>query len=245
VIVTRTPEHTLPAVERANPSIQLPPLPVTVDTVIFTVLDHTLQALLVKRREEKFAGLWSLPGGFVAEDEALETAALRELEEATGVRDVYLEQLYTFGDPGRDTRGRVVSVAYVALLAADRCPLVPNDLEAEARWWPVYELPQLAFDHPRMIDVALDRVRTKLEYTTIGFQLMGATFTLGELQRIYEVVLDRKLDKRNFRRRLQLLDLVEPTGDTFQDGPGRPALLHRFRNVDFVHLRERGIHSPF
>ena len=105
-----------------------------------------LQVLLVKRREEKFAGLWSLPGGFVAEDEPLEAAALRELHEATGVRDVYLEQLYTFGDPGRDTRGRVVSVAYVALLAADRCPLVPNDLEAEARWYPVYELPDLAFD---------------------------------------------------------------------------------------------------
>jgi 8-oxo-dGTP diphosphatase len=245
VIVTRTRERAVQAVTPNKPDTKLPPLPVTVDTVIFTVLDHTLQVLLVKRREEKFAGLWSLPGGFVAEDESLETAALRELEEATGVGDVYLEQLYTFGDPGRDTRGRVVSVAYVALLAADRCPLIPNNLEAEARWWPVYELPQLAFDHPRMIDVALDRVRTKLEYTTIGFQLMGATFTLGELQRIYEVVLDRKLDKRNFRRRLQLLDLVEPTGETFQDGPGRPAVLHRFRHVDFVHLRERGIHSPF
>jgi 8-oxo-dGTP diphosphatase len=233
------------ATTRQRRSTTLPPLPVTVDTVIFTVLDHTLQVLLVKRREEKFAGLWSLPGGFVSEHEPLEDAALRELQEATGVRDVYLEQLYTFGDPGRDTRGRVVSVAYVALLAADRCPLVPNDLEAEARWWPVYELPDLAFDHPRMIQVALGRVRTKLEYTTIGFQLMPATFTLSELQRVYEVILDRPLDKRNFRRRLSLLDLVEPTGEMHRDGPGRPALLHRFRHVDFVNLRERGIHSPF
>ena len=233
------------AIARTPKTTALPPLPVTVDTVIFTVLDHTLQVLLVKRREEKFAGLWSLPGGFVAEEESLETAALRELHEATGVRDVYLEQLYTFGDPGRDTRGRVVSVAYVALLAADRCPLVPNDLEAEARWYPVYEMPDLAFDHPRMIQVALDRVRTKLEYTTIGFQLMGATFTLSELQRVYEVILDRELDKRNFRRRLQLLDLVEPTGEKYREGPGRPALLHRFRHVDFVNLRDRGIHSPF
>lgn len=229
-----------------NPSrTPLPPLPVTVDTVIFTVLDHTLQVLLVKRREEKFAGLWSLPGGFVAPEEPLEDAALRELSEATGVRDVYLEQLYTFGDPGRDTRGRVISVAYVALLAADRCPLVPNELEAEARWWSVYDLPELAFDHPRMIEVALDRVRTKLEYTTIGFQLMGATFTLGELQRIYEVILGRALDKRNFRRRLQLLELVEPTGELYREGPGRPAVLHRFHRVDFVHLRDRGVHSPF
>ena len=227
------------------PATALPELPVTVDTVIFTVLEQELQVLLVERGEKKFAGLWSLPGGFVAPNEALDEAAIRELHEATGVRDVYLEQLYTFGDPGRDTRGRVISVAYVALLAADRCPLVPNELEAEARWWPAYKLPDLAFDHPRMIEVALARVRTKLEYTTIGFQLMAVTFTLGELQRVYEVILDRELDKRNFRRRLQLLDLVESTGELRQEGPGRPALLHRFRHVDFVHLRDRGIHTPF
>lgn len=230
---------------RLAPRGVLPALPVTVDTVIFTVVEEALQVLLVKRGEEKFAGLWSLPGGFVAPEEDLENAALRELQEATGVRDVYLEQLYTFGEPDRDTRGRVISVAYVALLAADRCPLVPHELEAEARWWPVYGLPDLAFDHPRMIEVALQRVRTKLEYTTIGFQLMGATFTLGELQRIYELILDRELDKRNFRRRLQLLDLVEPTGEYRKEGPGRPALLHRFSRVDFVNLRDRGIHSPF
>ncbi len=223
----------------------LPGLPVTVDTVIFTVIDHTLQVLLVKRREEKFVGQWSLPGGFVPTDEALDECALRELQAATGVRDVYLEQLYTFGEPGRDTRGRVVSVAYVALIAADCCPMVPNELEAEARWWPVYELPELAFDHPRMIEVALERVRTKLEYTTIGFQLMAETFTLGELQHVYEVILGRDLDKRNFRRRMQFLELVESTGEYHKEGPGRPALLHRFRSVDFVHLRERGVHSPF
>lgn len=223
----------------------LPDLPVTVDTVIFTVLDGTLQILLVRRAEETFEGMWSLPGGFVAPEEPLEAAALRELRDATGVTQVYLEQLYTFGDPGRDTRGRVISVAYVALLAADRCPLVPNELEAEARWWPVYDLPPLAFDHPRMIEVALDRVRTKLEYTTIGFQLMPASFTLGELQRVYEVVLDRAIDKRNFRRRLRLLDLVESTGEKRSDGPGRPAELFRFRHVDFVNLRDRGAHAPF
>ena len=241
----RTPivPHTLPQPRR--PEKVLPDLPVTVDTVIFTVLDGTLQVLLVRRGEEKFAGLWSLPGGFVAPSEPLESAALRELRDATGVTDVYLEQLYTFGDPGRDTRGRVISVAYVALLAADRCPLVPNELEDEAQWWPVYQLPPLAFDHPRMIEVALERVRTKLEYTTIGFQLMPAAFTLGELQRVYEVVLDREVDKRNFRRRLELLDLVEPTGETRRGGPGRPAQLYRFHRGGAVHLRERGAHSPF
>ena len=235
--------HTLR--ESAPRGSALPELPVTVDTVIFTVLDGALQVLLVRRAEEKFRGLWSLPGGFVAPEEPLEAAALRELRDATGVTDVYLEQLYTFGDPGRDTRGRVISVAYVALLAADRCPLVPNELEAEARWHPVYDLPPLAFDHPRMIEVALGRVRTKLEYTTIGFQLVPASFTLGELQQVYEVVLDRAIDKRNFRRRLKLLDLVESTGEKRSDGPGRPAELYRFRHVDFVNLRDRGVHAPF
>jgi 8-oxo-dGTP diphosphatase len=224
---------------------KLPPLPVAVDNVVFTVLDGTLQVLLVKRLVPPFEGLWALPGGFIRENEPLEAATHRELRESTGTGEFYLEQLYTFGDPGRDTRGRVVSVAYVALLAADRCPLQPRRLEAEARWWPVYELPAMAFDHARMIEVGLERVRTKLEYTTIGFQLMGETFTLGELQSVYEVVLDRPLDKRNFRRKLKLLDMVEATGDKKMEGRGRPAALYRFRHVDFVHLRDRGIHAPF
>jgi 8-oxo-dGTP diphosphatase len=203
-----------------------------VDTVILTVLEGKLQVILVRRLDEPFAGLWALPGGFVGGDESLEAAALRELGEATGVEDVYLEQLYTFGDPRRDTRGRVISVAYVALLAADRCPLTPHRLEAEARWFSVYDLPDLAFDHGRMLEVALERVRTKLEYTTIGFQLLPATFTLGELQLTYEIILDRSLDKRNFRRRLKLLGLFEPTGAKRAEGPGRPAALYRFRDPE-------------
>jgi 8-oxo-dGTP diphosphatase len=223
----------------------LPELPVTVDTVIFTVLADALQVLLVKRGEERFAGLWSLPGGFVRLEERLETAALRELEEATGAVDVYLEQLYTFGDPSRDTRGRVISVAYVALLDADRCPLKPHDLEAEARWWPVEALPPLAFDHGEMIDVALERVQTKLQYTTIASQLAGESFTLSQLQSLYERVLGRELDKRNFRRKLKLAGLVEPTGASESEGPGRPAELYRFRQLDFFQLREKGIHAPF
>jgi hypothetical protein len=223
----------------------LPELPVTVDAVILTVLNAELRVLLVRRGEKRFEGLWSLPGGFVRPEENLEAAAVRELRDATGVSEVYLEQLYTFGEPDRDTRGRVISVAYVALLAADRCPMMLNELEAEARWWSVYDLPELAFDHPRMIDVALQRVRTKLEYTTIGLQLLSATFTLSELQSVYEIVLDRPLDKRNFRRKLGLLELVEETGDKRSDGPGRPAALYRFRGIDFVQLRDRGIHVPF
>jgi 8-oxo-dGTP diphosphatase len=218
---------------------------VAVDTVILTVVGGALQVLLVRRLDDPFAGLWALPGGFVRPEEPLEDAALRELREATGARDVYLEQLYTFGAPDRDTRGRVISVAYVALVAADQVPLTPHRLEAEARWWPVLQLPPMAFDHGRMLEVAIQRVRTKLEYTTIGFQLMPRTFSLGQLQAMFEVVLGRPLDKRNFRRKLNLLGLVEPTGQHHADGIGRPAQLYRFRQVDFVNLRDRGIHVPF
>jgi len=199
----------------------------------------------VRRTDDRFRGFWALPGGFLRPEEPLEDAARRELLASTGVGDVYLEQLYTFGAPERDTRGRVISVAYVALLAADRCPLRPNELEAEARWWPVYDRPGVAFDHDDMIDVALQRVRTKLEYTTIGFQLMPELFTLGSLQSIYEVILDRALDKRNFRRKLATLGLVEDTGRTQQDGPGRPAALYRFSQLESVDLREHGARVAF
>lgn len=237
-----------------NPTLQpprssrtrvLPELPLTVDTVILTVLEGKLQVVLVKRLDQPFAGQWALPGGFVRPEESLEDAALRELREATGVEELYLEQLYTFGEPARDTRGRVVSVAYVALIAADRCPLTPHRLEAEARWFSVYELPEMAFDHGEMLSVALERVRTKLEYTTIGFQLMPRTFTLQELQSTYEIILDRALDKRNFRRRLKLLELVEAVGEKRAEGPGRPAELYRFPELDFVNLREKGFYLPF
>ncbi len=237
--------HTSASVSPAASAHRLPPLPVTVDTVILTVLEGKLQVVLVKRLDEPFAGLWALPGGFVPPQESLESAARRELEEATGAGEVYLEQLYTFGAPERDTRGRVVSVAYFALVAADRCPLVPHRLEAEARWFWVKKLPEMAFDHHEMLQVALQRVRTKLEYTTLGFQLMPSTFTLQELQTTYEIILDRALDKRNFRRRLRLLDLVEPVGAKRTEGPGRPAELYRFKDVDFFHLREKGFFLPF
>jgi len=236
---------------RPHPSVtgpearRLPPFPVTVDTIILTVLEGKLQVVLAKRLDPPFAGLWALPGGFVHPSESLESAARRELLEATGVSEVYLEQLYTFGAPERDTRGRVMSVAYFALVAADRCPLTPHRLEAEARWFPVDELPDMAFDHHEMLQVALQRVRTKLEYTTLGFQLMPQTFTLQELQSTYEIILHRELDKRNFRRRLKLLDLVKTVGAKRAEGPGRPAELYRFKDANFFHLREKGFFLPF
>src|SRR5215471_12582842 len=174
---------------------------VTVDIVIFTIQSGTLKVLLVKRKIPPFAGQFAIPGGFVLEDEDLDHAALRELREETGVSDVYLEQLYSFGDPRRDPRGRVVTVSYFALISADR-PLNAGSDAAEANWRAMDQLPTLGFDHAMILNYALERLRNKLEYTTVGFQLLPKKFMLTELQEVYEAILGRKLDKRNFRRKM-------------------------------------------
>src|SRR5437867_1001768 len=149
---------------------------VTVDLVIFTIRDTRLHVLSTERGLPPFEGRWALPGGFIREGEGLEQAALREVQEETGVRDVYLEQLYTFGEPGRDPRGRVVTVAYYALIAADKAPLAAGTDARAARWWPVAQHPPLAFDHDRILAYAVERLRNKLEYTTVGFQLLPRRF---------------------------------------------------------------------
>jgi 8-oxo-dGTP diphosphatase len=218
---------------------------VTVDLVIFTVRDDALQVLLVQRGVAPFAGRWALPGGFVREDESLESAARRELEEETGVRDLYLEQLYTFGDPDRDPRGRVITVTYFALIAADRRTLSPGTDAAAARWWPAGTPPPLAFDHRLILDYAVERLRNKLEYTTVGFQLLPRKFTLTQLQRVYEAILGRALDKRNFRRKMELLDILTPLAERMQDGPSRPAQLYTFSARQFEKLKDKGILFPF
>jgi 8-oxo-dGTP diphosphatase len=217
---------------------------VTVDVVIFTVRDGALHVLLVKRGAPPFAGRHAIPGGFVHEDESLDAAARRELAEETGVRDVYLEQLYSFGDPGRDPRGRVVTVAYFALIASDAVTLRAGTDAADARWLPVAGLPPLAFDHGRILAYALERLRNKLEYTTAGFQLLPAKFTLGELQSVYEAILGRPLDKRNFRRKMDLLGIVAPLREQRRTGR-KPARLYRFSAARFEKLKDKGILFPF
>ena len=202
---------------------------ITVDVVIFTLYRGTLHILLVQRRHAPYEGYWAIPGGFVHADEPLDAAARRELAEETGVRDVYLEQLYTFGEPGRDPRGRVISVAYIALVRAERQSLEAATDAAAVHWFPVMELPQsLAFDHDRIIRFAIDRLRSKLEYTTLAFQLLPAVFSLPELKHIYEQILGEPLDRGNFYRKIKAADLLEETS-SFREGKGRPARLYRFR----------------
>ncbi|MGB9724411.1 MAG: NUDIX hydrolase [Chloroflexia bacterium] len=200
---------------------------VTVDLVIFTLLQKALHVLLVKRRSPPFAGMWALPGGFVQPEESLEEAARRELREESGVGEVYLEQLYTFGDPGRDPRGRVITVAYFALVPAERQSLRASDDALDAAWFPAYHPPPLAFDHAQILDYAITRLRYKLEYTALAFELLPQEFTLTELQEAYEHILNEKLDKRNFRRKVLNADILEATGRR-RAGCGRPARLYRF-----------------
>lgn len=202
----------------------------TVDVVLFACPGNDLQVLLVRRKKWPYQGFWAIPGGFVGMDEPLEDAAQRELREESGVGDVYLEQLYTFGEPDRDPRTRVISVAYFGLAGPELVRHVrAGDDAAEARWWSLYDLPPLAFDHDRILRYAHQRLRWKLEYTALGFLLLPATFTLGELQAVYEAVLREKLDKRNFRRKILSAEVLEEVPERRAGGQRRPAKLYRFR----------------
>ena len=213
---------------------------VTADVVVFTILEGELKVLLVKRKNWPYQGMWAIPGGFVDMNEGLEKAAYRELREETGVcgEDVYLEQLYTFGDPDRDPRTRVITVAHFALVSADKLQLHAASDAADVGWFSAYSPPSLAFDHAKILKYAITRLRYKLEYTAAGFQLLPDRFTLRELQQAYETVLGEKLDKGNFRSKLRKSGVVEPT-DGYQETGGRPARLYRFRDDAVAEIKTR------
>ena len=200
---------------------------VTVDIAIFSVRNDELKILLIKRALAPHRGEWALPGGFVDLKEGLEEAARRELEEETGVTGVYLEQLYTFGEPDRDPRERVITVAHFALIPSDRLKLKAASDAEGVSWFGMDELPPLAFDHEEILRMALTRLAAKLDYSTIAFQLMPDSFTLTELQHVYEIIARAPFDKRNFRKRILALDVIEPTGEEKREGPHRPAKLYR------------------
>ena len=213
---------------------------VTVDGVVFGFDDADLKLLLVKRKVEPFKGQWALPGGFVTLNEGLEDAVRRELVEETGITRLYLEQLFTFGDPNRDPRERVISIAYYALVKlADHQVKAASDA-LEVAWFPVAEPPKLAFDHERIVDVALRRLKAKVRYEPIGFELLPEKFTLGELQRLYEVVLEQALDKRNFRKKILGTELLEALDEFQQDVAHRAAQFYRFNRGRYEELKKRG-----
>ena len=213
---------------------------VTVDVVVFGYDGGPdLKLLLIQRGGEPFKGQWALPGGFVDMDEDLEASALRELEEETGVRDLFVEQLYTFGAPGRDPRGRVISVAYFALVNLTDHPAVAASDAEQAEWYPLHELPELAFDHARIIDMATNRLRAKVRYQPIGFELLPEEFTLAELQALYETVLGvPEFNKRNFRTRIMKTGILEEVGRQ-ENVPHRPAVLYRFNEEMYQQLMDQ------
>lgn len=211
---------------------------VIVDVVIFTLRNNDLQTLLVQRSCVPGEGLWVIPGRPIGCDELLNQAALGVLEGHTGLVDVYLEQLYTFDAPDRSPTGWAVSVAYVAVVPQLNVVEPPDGCVSRSAWWSMGDLPPLAFDHASMLDYALVRLRYKLEYTAVGFELLPDTFTLSELQLAYEAVLGEELDKRNFRRKILGAGVIEPSGG-HRTGEGRPARLYRYRKDAVAQIKAR------
>ncbi|MCP5100392.1 MAG: NUDIX domain-containing protein [Chloroflexi bacterium] len=213
---------------------------VTADVVIFSLVENQLKVLLIKRKFAPFADVWAIPGSFIQIDESLSAAAARALADKTGVKNVYMEQLYTFGEPLRDPRTRVITVTYFALVPYAAVQLHQQDEQTiDLAWHSVIALPDLAFDHAEILDYALTRLRYKLEYTSIGFQLLPDVFTLTELQKAYEIILDEQLDKRNFRRKILSAEILEETGEKKKDGEGRPAKLYRYREDAVAEVKTR------
>ena len=208
---------------------------VAVLVVIFTVVEGDLQALLIRRSAEPYRGLWAIPGGRLDPGEALVDAATRKLVDETGVRDVYLEQLYTFSHLDEVTPGGALAVAYFALVDRDRVRLAER-ADWRPDWFSMRRLPQLAFRNEEVLDYALERLRNKLEYTNVAYSLLPGRFTLSHLQRVYESILGRRLDKRNFRKRMLSLEIIEATGERQAEGAGRPAQLYRFSSREPVVL---------
>ena len=219
---------------------EYPRAALTVDGVVFGFDDRELKVLLIKRALAPFKGRWAIPGGFVRVDETLDAAVRRELEEETGLRNIFLEQLYTFSAVKRDPRERIISVAYYALVKLDDHRTRAATDASEAQWFPVTATPPLAFDHTDILIAALERLRGKITYQPIGFELLPAKFTLSQLQQLYEAVLGREIDKRNFRKKVLGFGLLIALQETHREGAHRPAQLFRFDPAKYEKLKKQG-----
>lgn len=212
----------------------------TVDCVIFGLDESSrLKALLIQRGHDPFKGTWALPGGFVDMDEPLVEAALRELKEETGVSNVFIEQLYTIGTPNRDPRGRVVTVVYFALINLAQHKIGADSDAQDVRWFPISALPALAFDHADIMDMAIQRLRGKVRYQPIGFELLPQYFTLTQLQKLYERILGKELNKRNFRTKILKMNILKE-GAILRGVAHRPAQLYRFDEEKYQDYLKKG-----
>jgi 8-oxo-dGTP diphosphatase len=201
---------------------------VTVDIVLLTVIQNRLKVLLIQRKQPPYDHMWAIPGGFIHVGETLEEAASRRLFEETNVKDIYLEQLGAFGGPKRDPRARVITVAYYALVSVEKLHLQAQANAEDVNWFSIQELPELAFDHADIVEKAMAKLKRHLETSSVAFQLLPEKFTLTELQRVYELILGKALDKRNFRKKILSSDILKDTGETKMEGYHRPAQLYSF-----------------
>ncbi len=218
-----------------NPySYRYPHPAVTTDVVVFSISDGKLKLLLIKRGQNPYTGSWAVPGGFLEIDESLEECARRELKEETGMDGIHLEQLHAFGKPGRDPRERVVSVAFYAIApTADKEPLAGSDA-TDVAWFPIEQLPKLAFDHSDIIALAHKRLTFNLNCSTIAFRFLSETFTLSETQKVYEIISNNTLDKRNFRKSIINSGVIEETDELRRHGNHRPARLYRLADHNSI-----------
>lgn len=212
----------------------------TVDCVIFGLDEDELKIMLIQRKLAPYKGSWALPGGFVNVSEALEDAARRELQEETGLDHIFLEQLYTFGAVNRDPRERIVTVAYFALVNLNEYPVRAASDARQAAWFPLDKMPKLAFDHDGIIQMAYQRLKGKVRYEPIGFELLPKLFTITQLQKLYEKILGTPLDKRNFRKKIKSMNILIETNEIEQDVAHRAARLYKFDETNYQAMKEKG-----
>jgi 8-oxo-dGTP diphosphatase len=218
---------------------------VAVDAIVFGYSKSDgLSILLIKRKYEPYKNAWAIPGGFVLESESLEESVKRELQEETGITVNYLEQLYSFGEPNRDPRQRVISVAYFALVNSSLFSELKASTDAEeAQWFPINKLPTLAFDHKKIVQVAIERIKAKVRYEPIGFELLDKKFSFADLEKLYSVLLARTIDRRNFTKKILSLGLLEDTGElAVNSGAGRPSKIFKFNKKRYLQLLKDGMH---
>lgn len=214
---------------------------VAVDAVVFAYKDKTLSVLLVKQKYGQNKDQWVLPGGLVKDDESLKDAVERELFEEAGIKVNYLEQLYTFGDDiHRDPRNRVISVSYFALVNPSKMKLKSGTDAKDAQWFPLSEIPKLPFDHNIIINKSIERIQSKLAYQPIGFELLNKQFPFSDLENLYQTILNKEIDRRNFRKKILSFGLINETDQMTQKGAGRPAKLFKFNQSKYNKLVKEG-----
>lgn len=216
---------------------------VTTDCVIFGFDGSELQVLLIERGIEPFKGKWAFPGGFLNMDETAQEGALRELKEETGLENAYIEQFNTYSDPGRDPRERVITIAHYALVRIQE--VKGGDDAAKAQWFPIDEVPQLAFDHDKILRDAMRKLRERIHFEPIGFELLPAKFTMRDLQVLYESILDVKFDRRNFAKKMMHYKLLNQLDETVRPTAKRDALLYSFNKENYELFKKKGFQLEF